>query len=107
MPNLHVFKPGLLLNAVVLSSATFLAGALAANGSADAANSKKILSCKDAVSVVKGAGYKNIISKSCNIPYQFSATKSDCTFIISVSADGRWKGLQTGCDTVILDFSED
>lgn len=106
MLNLQFFKAGLLLKAIGLSSAIFLAGALAANGSADAANSKKILSCKDAASVVKGAGYKNIKTKSCNIPYQFSATKYDCTFIISVAADGRWKGLQTSCDTVILDFSE-
>lgn len=101
MQNVVALMPGLLLEGIRLSSAILLAGVLATSGSADAANSKKILSRKDAVSVVKGAGFKNIKTQSCGIPYTFSAKKDDCTFMINVTADGRWTGFQTGCETTI------
>jgi hypothetical protein len=99
--NVTTFTPGLLLRGFGASAVALLACAFTTNTGADAATTKRLLSCKEAASVVKGAGYWDIRTRSCGIPYTFSARKNDCTFMINVTADGRWVGYQTGCETTI------
>lgn len=105
MQNNGSFVSRMVRNGIALGAAGVLAGLLALPATADAAKSKRILSCKDAVSVLKGAGYKEIRTRSCAIPYTFTARKGNCAFFITVRASGDWTGLQADCGTIILDSS--
>jgi hypothetical protein len=103
MANMLTSLPCPHLRCATLYFTVLMTGVLATLLSAETADAKQIFSCKEALSVVKGAGYRNIKTESCAIPYVFSGRRDDCTFVINVRADGRWIGFQVGCNTIILD----
>lgn len=105
MQNIGFLIPRVVLNGVALGAVGLTAGIMAMPTTADAAKTRRILSCKDAIAVVKGAGYREIRTRSCNIPYAFTARRNNCTVFITVTASGRWTGIQGDCDTIIQDSS--
>lgn len=84
-----------------LAIASFIGGQATLDTAAHAEAGPRILSCKSASAVVKGAGFQSIRTASCSHPYVFLARKRDCSFTINVTADGRWLAVQTGCNASV------
>jgi predicted hotdog family 3-hydroxylacyl-ACP dehydratase len=60
---------------------------------------ERLLSCREAARLAHAEGFRSIEALSCTAPYDFSASRDNCSFAIRVTAQGRSTAVETSCDS--------